>query len=350
MATTLPKTMRAWRYHSFAAGPRLEQNLKIEDSLPVPTLGRNHALVKVLSVSLNPADYKAPELPGPIRRIAYSLPATPGCDFCGRVVQLSADSAAVKVGDLVFGRVLPGRGSVIGTLAEYISVPAAAVAKVPQTGLSVDEAAAMGVVGNTAWQAIYPHIPDTPNTKVFINGGSGGTGTFSIGIAKALGCHVTVSCSTEKVDLCKSLGADEVIDYKTQNVIQVLKSKGPTFFLVVDNVGSPLELYKASDDFLLPGGKFVQVGGPMSLGSVKTVLSNLFWPKLLGGGKHKFQVLMIAGYQPDQLTKIAEWIAEKKMRVVIEEPTYEFEEAVEAFTKLRQGRNKGKLVIHVAKE
>lgn len=345
--------MRAWRYSSFAAGPRLEQNLAIDSNVPVPAPARNNILVKVLAVSLNPADYKVAELPALIRRAAVSLPATPGMDFCGRVVQVGEGVdkiktvANAKVGDLVFGRIEPGKPGVSGSLAEYISVPAVTVAKVPE-GVSVDEAATIACVGNTAWQAIQPHIK--PGDKVFINGGSGGTGTYSIGVAKSLGCHVTVSCSTEKAELCKSLGADEVIDYKTQNIVDVLKSKGPTFSLVVDNVGYPAELYKASDAFLLPGGKFVQVGGPMSLGSIKTVFSNMFRPSLLGGGKHKFHMLMVTGYQPDQLAQIADWIREKKMKVVIEEPTYQFEEATEAFAKLRLGRNRGKVVIHVGKE
>lgn len=186
-----------------------------------------------------------------------------------------------------------------------------------------------------------------PGDKVFLNGGSGGTGTFGIQIAKSRGCHVTVSCSPAKADLCRSLGADEVIDYTTVDISQALKAKGQVFGLVVDNVGSPENLYKAADDFLLPHGKFVQVGGPVSLSSAKTVASRLLLPSFLGGGKHKYEFYTIKHGQED-LKQLGQWVAEKKVKVVIEE-TFELEDLPKAFEKLRKGRNAGKLVIRIGK-
>jgi len=193
--------------------------------------------------------------------------------------------------------------------------------------------------------AISPNVK--PNDKVFINGGSGGTGTFGIQIAKALGCNVTVTCSPSKAELCRSLGADEIIDYTATDVSQALKTKGQVFALVVDNAGLPADLYKAADDFLLPTGKYVQIGGPLNLSAIKTVTSRLLLPSFLGGGKRRYEMYNIR-HGPDDLVQLVTWVAEKKIKVVVEE-TYEFEDLPKAFEKLKTGRNAGKLVIHVSK-
>lgn len=193
--------------------------------------------------------------------------------------------------------------------------------------------------------AIAPNVK--PGDKIFINGGSGGTGTFGIQIAKALGCHVTVTCSPAKADLCRSLGADDLIDYTSTDVCQTLRTKGQVFTLVVDNAGTPESLYKAADDFLLPTGKFVQIGGPLNLNSAKMVTSRLLLPSFLGVGKRKYEMYNIK-HAPEDLKQLAKWVAEKKVKVVLEE-TYELEDLPKAFEKLRKGRNAGKLVVHVGK-
>jgi NADPH:quinone reductase-like Zn-dependent oxidoreductase len=194
-------------------------------------------------------------------------------------------------------------------------------------------------------EAIAPNVK--PGDKIFINGGSGGTGTFGIQIAKALGCHVTVTCSPGKADLCRSLGADEIIDYTSIDVSETLQTKGQMFSLVVDNAGLPANLHKAADDFLLPNGKFIQVGAPLTLATAKMVASRLLWPSVLGGGKRKYEIFAVS-HNPADLKQLGQWIAEKKIRVVVEK-TYELEDLPRAFEKVKMGRNAGKLVVHVAK-
>lgn len=194
-------------------------------------------------------------------------------------------------------------------------------------------------------ESIAPNVKS--GDKVFINGGSGGTGTFGIQVAKALGCHVTVTCSPSKADLCRSLGADDIIDYTSTDVSATLKAKGQVFSLVVDNAGLPANLYKAADDFLLPEGKFVQVGGPLNFSAIKTVTSRLLVPSFLGGGKRKYEMYNIKSGTQD-LKQLGQWVAEKKIKVVVEE-TYELEDLPKAFEKLKTGRNAGKLVVHVGK-
>ncbi len=193
--------------------------------------------------------------------------------------------------------------------------------------------------------AISPNVK--PGDKIFINGGSGGTGSFGIQIAKARGCHVTVSCSPGKADMCRSLGADEIIDYTSTDVSQALKTKGQVFSLVVDNAGTPENLYKAADDFLLPQGKFVQIGGQLNLHAAGMIASRLLLPSFLGGGKSRYEMYNIKHDQAG-LKQLGQWVAEKKVKVVLEE-VYELEDLPKAFEKLRKGRNAGKLVVHVGK-
>jgi NADPH:quinone reductase-like Zn-dependent oxidoreductase len=212
--------MRGWHYASTANG--IEKNLVLRADLPTPTLptSRNAAqvLIRTISASLNPADYKVPEISAPIRTALLRLPATPGMDFCGRIVSLTPAAQlpphSLSAGDIVFGRLDPQQH---GTLAEYFPAPAEACTKIPADlagRVSPDELTCLGVAGLTPYQAIAPHVTPGKGEKVFINGGAGGCGTMAIQIAKALGCHVTVSCSPAKEKLCRRLGADEVIDYR----------------------------------------------------------------------------------------------------------------------------------------
>ncbi|KAK4655289.1 hypothetical protein QC762_301110 [Podospora pseudocomata] len=341
MASTIPTTMKAHIYTN--TSPTLEANLSISTSVPTPTVsGPNELLIQVLSASINPADHKVPELPGPVRRLVIKTPATPGMDFCGRVVQAGTKVDSIALGDIVYGRLGPKQH---GSLGEYITAPANVVAVLPKEGVTVDEAAAIGVAGLTAYQAIQPNVKK--GDKIFINGSSGGVGCFAVQIAKVLGCHVTASCSPAKAELVKSLGADEIIDYTTTDVCEYLRAKGKVFAQVLDNVGTPDNLYKASDEFLIAGGKFVQVGSPLSLGALRSAASRALLPSFLGGGKSKYEVYTIRDSAED-LKVLGQWIKEKKIKVVIEQ-TYEFEDVPKAFAKLRTGKSAGKLVIHVGK-
>lgn len=344
MAASIPTTMRAWQYSSTTGG--LEKNLVLKTDVAVPSLspvlGDSEILVEVISASINPADYKVPEL-GLLARAVIRTPATPGMDFCGRVVKATRTVDSFAIGEIVFGRKEPGQQ---GTCGQYIVVPVNSCVSLPKEGITPDQAASIGVAGVTAYLSISPNVK--AGDSVFINGGSGGTGTYGIQIAKALGCHVTVSCSTAKVSQCKSLGADEVIDYTTTDVSQTLRQGGPLYTLCVDNVGTPDDLYNAADDYLLPTGKFVQVGSPVSLNSAKTLGSRMLLPSFLGGGKRKFELFVVRGPTPDAIFDVARMVVDGKVKPVIEE-TFEFEDLPRAFEKLKTGRNSGKLVIHVAK-
>lgn len=334
----MAQKMKAWQYKSVAGG--MEKNMQIAEA-PVPVPGENEILVQVHAMALNPVDHKITESPAPLRLLGTTF--TPGSDFCGKVTQMGKKAEGFQVGDMVFGAKVGNVAN--GSLAQYVAVDKGHAAKLPE-GVNVDDAASLGIVGLTEMQSLRPNVKS--GDKVFINGGSGGTGVYGLQIAKALGCHVTTTCSTPNVEFCKSLGADEVIDYKSADVVKELSTKGPVFKVVVDNVGSPSNLYKASSAFIEPGGKFVQIGLSPSLGGIGQVASNVLRPGFLGGGKAKYQMLMAQPARSD-LQQLAEWIKEGKVKGVLDS-VFEWDDAPKAYEKLKTGRAKGKIVVHVPHE
>lgn len=331
--------MKAWQYNSTNGG--IEKNLRINESAPLPFLHDEQILVQVHAMALNPVDYKVTEGPMPLRLVGSNI--TPGADFCGTVAKVGRKVDEFQIGEFVFGAKVGALTG--GTLAQYVVVERTMLAVLPE-GVKVEEAAGVGIVGLTEYQALVPNVKS--GDKVFINGGSGGTGVFGIQIAKALGCHVTTSCSTPNIEFCKSLGADEVIDYKTTDIVEALSAKGQVFSTVVDNVGAPDSLYKASSAFLLPEGKFVQVGMQPSLGGTKTLVGNMLLPSFLGGGKNSFQMIM-AKPSAEQLRHMGKWLKQGSLKPIVD-TVFEWEDAPKAFEKLKTGRAKGKIVIKVPQD
>ncbi|KAM0328796.1 hypothetical protein ACHAQA_005210 [Verticillium albo-atrum] len=331
------------RYEIDAPGP-IGNTLKlVTTARPTEPLAKQEVLVEVIVTGINPADYKIPEL-GVLSKAKISYPISPGMDFAGRVLAVGDDVPDIKVGDNVFGRMDPLKTA--GALSEYVISPYDGIAALPK-GVSLDQAGAAGTAALTAYQTIAPYVK--AGDKVFINGGSGGTGTYGIQIAKAIGCHVTVSCSTSKAALCKDLGADEIIDYKTTNVTAKLRELGPIFSVVVDNVGnSPPDLFSASDAILLPDGHYKFVGGHFSLQMAANLASGVLLPKFLGGVNHKFEAYMTKNSHED-LAQLATWMGEGKLKTIVDS-AYGFEQVPEAFENLKKGSAAGKIVVHVKED
>ena len=331
-----PSAMRAWQYSSTKGG--LEKNLAINPSAPLPKSKPDHHLVQVIATALNPIDYKLAEIPGVVH---FIKPATPGIDYAGTIVT-PASGSSLKAGQLVFGAA-GSTPAAAGGLAEFAGAPAKATVPLPE-GVDPIHGATICVAGLTAYQSIVPHVK--AGDKVFINGGSGGTGIFGIQFAKVAGCHVTTSCSTPNVELCKSLGADRVVDYKKEGVIEALRASGHKFDHAVDNVGKDSDLLWQSHTFMKPGAVMVAVAGEPSLSNVVDSLKRKLIPTFLGGLKGK-----VIGFYPDpseeHLTQIAEWIKSGKVKPIIDHK-YQFEEAVQAVERLKTGRARGKIVIDVA--
>jgi NADPH:quinone reductase-like Zn-dependent oxidoreductase len=333
-------TMKAWQY---ASGGNIDTHLKFVEDVRRPLLsgGKDEVLIEVASAALNPTDYKMAEL-GLMTRVVMTLPKCPGIDFSGRVVSVSSDVADIKPGDHVMGMLSPWKSP--GALSQYVISPKKACRVVPAT-VDLDQAAGVGTAAITAYQTIAPFVKS--GDKIFINGGSGGTGTFGIQIAKILGCHVTVTCSTNKMELCKGLGADTIIDYKTASVSGELLKMGKVFALVVDNVGnSPPDLITIANKILLPEGHYKFVGGNTSFDMVMAVGKNWAVPSFLGGPKHKFKPYF-TGYNEEHFDQLAKWLSEGKLKTVIDS-TFKFNDALKAYEKLKEGSNIGKVVVHVA--
>lgn len=211
----------------------------------------------------------------------------------------------------------------------------------------------------TAYQGIAPVVAKYESAerqaglRVFINGGSGGTGVFQIQVAKAMGCYVVTSCSTANVALCKSLGADEVIDYRQGSVSEALKTMvrghdDKLFDFVVDNVDLPWTLYKAADVYLKPSGTYVLIGGDVSLKGIKELMYFTLRPVFLGGGQRTWTFMGMKTSRGDS-EKILAWMAEGKIVVPIDQ-TFQFEDVPEAYRKLKTGRTKGKIVVRVIED
>lgn len=336
----MSKTMQAWQLA--APGP-FEEALKLVDNAVQPSapLQKGQILVEVVSAGLNPADYKSVQL-GFASKLLTSFPKTFGMDGSGKVVAVADDVTDVKTGDVVLVRLDPTKGP--GSLSQHVIADRDGYAVLPPD-FDLDLAAGAPTTALTAYQSIKPYVQK--GAKVFINGGSGGAGTYGIQIAKALGCHVTVSCSTAKKELCERLGADEIIDYKVGDILTQLKQGGTIFDLIVDNVGSSLpDLYHQSNHFLKPEGAFVLVGGSASLSSIKAVVRAKFVPSFLGGGKSKFITYMTKNNH-DDLAQVAKWLGEGVIKTIIDS-TFEFNEVMEAYAHLKKGSSGGKVIVHVS--
>ena len=345
-------TMHAWRITSAAGGVHKAMALVDDASTPTSPPKPGFAVIRVHTTTINPVDHKLAELPI-VGGLLIGKGMIPGKDFSGIVVSITSTGSTsedIQPGTMVFGTLeAPNRS---GTLAEFLTTPIANITPVP-SGLSPDLAAAAPTVALTAYQSLMPYLPvpgneEASNKKpqVFINGGSGGTGTFCIQIAKhVLGAHVVTSCSAANVAFCESLGADEVLDYGKVNISSELASRGEVFEHVVDNVGTPLDLFTAANHFLKPGGTFVQVGAGTNLSTLFNVLSKFLWPGFLGGGKRKFVLLgMKADRGETELKEIGKWMAEGKIKLEVDQ-RFSFKEANKAVERVKTGRVRGKVLI-----
>jgi len=184
--------------------------------------------------------------------------------------------------------------------------------------------------------------------RVFINGGSGGVGAFGIQFSKVAGCHVTTSCSTRNVELCKSLGADTVIDYTKEDVFEALTGSGEKFDHAVDNVGSKRKLFWGAHEFMKPSATLVIVAGEPSLSSIIDSIKRKVLPRFLGGVKGNLEGFWPVPNEKD-MAQIAGWMKEGKVKAVIDQK-FAFGEAPKAFEKLKTGRARGKIVVDVASE
>lgn len=215
-----------------------------------PVAGEGQVLVEVHASSLNPFDTTVRS--GNAQSWApLQLPATLGGDIAGEVVSVGAGVDSFKTGDKVYGQASAVAGN-SGAFAEFAATKADQIALAPSNA-DFTEAAALPLVGVSALQALTEHINLQAGQKLFINGGAGGIGEIAIQIAKSIGAYVATTATGEGIEAVKALGADEVIDYTSQDFTEVLSS----FNAVFDTVGG--DLFTKSLAILKSGGVAVSM-------------------------------------------------------------------------------------------
>ena len=299
-----------------------------------PPLADDGVLVRVRAASVNPADWYGMAGRPYVGRVSTGLrgPRQPvlGVDFAGTAEAVGKDVEGIEPGDDVYG----GRS---GSLAEYVCVRVG-VARKP-ANLSFEQAAAVPVAAVTALQALRDNGGVEAGQRVLVNGASGGVGTFAVQLAKAFGAEVTGVCSTDKVELVRSLGADRVVDYTEDD----FSREGERYDLILDIAGSrPWSAYKRVLD---PEGTLVIVGGSKKnrlLGPLGHVVK-IRLASVPGSRRTTFFIAKIT--RPD-LELIGELIEAGKVTPVVER-TYALDDVAAAFSYLGEGHAHGKLVVTV---
>jgi NADPH:quinone reductase-like Zn-dependent oxidoreductase len=311
--------------------------------IPRPTLKGDEILVQVHAAGLNPIDNMIPT--GMFKPVLhFQLPATLGSDLAGIVTEVGSNVSRFKPGDAVFASIFD-QGT--GAIAEFAVVPQSAAALKP-ANLSFVQAASIPMVGLTSWQALKERINLQAGQKIFIPAGSGGIGTFAIQLAKYLGAQVGTTTSTGNVELVRALGADEVVDYKTQGFETVLRDYDAALGTVR---GDTVE---KSISILRPGSRIVSLIGPLDAAFARAKRLNVFLTFVFGLMSRKIMRLAkkrnvsysFLFVRPDgaQLAEIGKLLEAQRIQPVIDK-VFPFEDAKGALEYLAQGRSKGKVVI-----
>lgn len=313
--------------------------------VPEPIMQDDDVLIQIHAASVNVLDSKIRS--GEFKLILpYSFPLILGNDVAGIVVRVGRRVSRFKKGDEVYARPDQDR---IGTFAEFISVKEASVALKP-ANLTMEEAAAVPLVGLTAWQVLVETAKLKRGQKVLIHAGSGGVGTIAIQLAKHLGAFVATTTSTGNVDWVKDLGADVVIDYTKQDFATALHD----YDVVLNSLGD--EVLNRSLQVLKPGGQLISISGPPTPEFATN--QGLSWPlkqglRLLSYGIRKnarkrgiSYAFVFMRANGAQLHEISSLIEAGSVRPVVDR-IFSLASTADALAYLDQGRAKGKVIVKV---
>lgn len=304
--------MKAIRIHHFNDTPTMED-------APVPDVGADQVLVRVQAAALNPLD--ALVVSGVARHFFdITLPITLGTDFAGTVERVGVAVTQWKVGDQVIGW---ADASTSGGLADFAAVPASACVPLPSS-LSAAEGAAIPTAGITAWHALFSAAGLMSGETVLIHAGAGGVGSFAVQFAHKAGARVIATASGDGLELARSLGADEVVDYKAQDFTATVSGVD----VVLDLVGGDTQA--RSYAALRTGGRLVSTVMPPdeAIAKARGVTASIFYAKPYA----------------DRLGELASAIAERGVQVVIDRHV-PFESFNEAWTRLMSREARGKIVV-----
>mgnify|MGYP001607838855 CR=1 FL=1 len=288
-----------------------------------PTLKAGQILVEVHAASLNRIDSAFRK--GYLKKMMpVQMPLTLGGDFAGVVTELGDGVSKFKVGDEVYGNAGTFKGG-SGALAEFVSANSANTAHKPKS-LDFSQAAALPLAGASALQGVFEELNVQSGQKILIQGGAGGVGSLAIQIAKLKGAYVATTVAGSEIDFAKNLGADEVLDYKTQDVTKALKDYDGVF----DTAGG--EGLNKLFSILKKDGKLVSMAGQPDQELAK---------------QHEVTAIsQMTTVSTEQLKELAELVDSGKVKVQIEK-TLPFVETKTAFEYFETQHPKGKIVVVV---
>lgn len=293
-------------------------------TLPTPQPGPTEVLVEVHAVGLNPVDWKS-RASGSFDQ--WGDPAILGWDVSGVVVARGGGASLYEVGDEVFG--MPRFPAQAGAYADYVVAPSRQLAPKP-AGLSHVEAAALPLVGLTAWQSLAEVAKVQPGQRVLVHAAGGGLGHVAVQIAKALGAHVIGTASAGKHEWLRSIGADELIDYRETDFAAVLRD----IDVVFDGIGG--EYTARSVGVVRDGGTIVVLPGGVDLGAAE--------PDAVARGIHAGWTLV----EPDRhgLLELTKLVESGQLRPQIA-ATFPLEEVGRAHELGEDGHTAGKIVLEL---
>jgi NADPH:quinone reductase-like Zn-dependent oxidoreductase len=303
-----------------------------------PVLGVDDVLVRVHAAAVNPYDWHMMRGDPRIARLMGAVGLTKpkargvGIDVAGRVEAVGADVRELRPGDEVLG-------FCVGAFAEYARAKADKVVPKPAS-LTFEQAAAVPLAALTALQGIRDVGQVRAGHRVLVNGAAGGIGTCAVQIATALGAEVTGVCSTGNVELVRSLGAADVVDYTTED----FTDRRGHYDVILDNVGNrPLRRLRRA---LTPTGTLVLNGGGSPghvIGPVGSILRAVVVNVLVRQRLRPF----VAKQNREDLLTLTELIETGKLTPVIDR-TYPLADTAEAVRHVEQGHARGKVIVTVA--
>jgi NADPH:quinone reductase-like Zn-dependent oxidoreductase len=296
--------------------------------VPEPPIADQECLVKVRAVSVNPSDWKT--LAGKWRfATGNRFPRRTGIDFSGTIERTGAKVRRFGKGDTVMGSVLPLH---TGSMGEYVAVPEAHLGRVPKN-LDLVAAAGIPVACSTAYVGLRHRRKDRPGKRVLLTGGGGGVGHFVLQLGRVFGYHVTAVCSEIKMNLCRELGADRVLDYRRTDPL----GEGERYDLVFDCASSIP--YRQARRILRPGGEYLLLA---TQGKILWFLYS--FASQLTPGRHLWAFLV--GPDGARYERLAALFEENDLKVVVGNH-YPLERAAEALRELKNGHATGKVIIDV---
>jgi NADPH:quinone reductase-like Zn-dependent oxidoreductase len=305
-----------------------------------PTINKDEVLIETFAVSVNPLDIKV--VKGKLKALGkYAFPATMGYDVSGKIVEIGNNVTNFNIGDDVYAYV-----DKQGSFAEFVNVKQNIVSIKPKN-TTFEEAASLPLVSLTASQVLKRGKLESGD-KILIHAGSGGVGSLAIQLAKAKGAYVYTTTSTENVEWVKALGADRVIDYKTEDYKNIVKEAD----MVLDTLGN-----KYTEDafkVIKKGGKVISLVGPVDKETASRMKLNKIAQLFLAWKRRKitkqiklrsaFYSLLLMRANVKQLNDVTNLVEAGKVKTNIDK-VFPFKDAINAVLYVDKGRTKGKVVI-----